>query len=73
MAEMGFCVSFLAATAGPESSAQYCISIPAEAVRSSGSTGTIFIGGDKQLEQRAVCISATSGDRISVFSAVGAG
>jgi RND family efflux transporter MFP subunit len=70
--EMGVRVSFLAASAtGAES--QPGVSLPANALQVSGSTGVVFVLHETRLERRAVRLGANTADHWVVLSGLAAG
>jgi multidrug efflux pump subunit AcrA (membrane-fusion protein) len=49
------------------------VTLPANAVQGSGSTGVVFLVRDTSLERRAVKLGASSGDHVVVLSGLAPG
>ena len=72
--EMGVRVSFLAEPAeGADSKPAVGISVPMNAVQTSGETGVVFILRGDIVERRTVRLGASSGDNATVLSGLSAG
>jgi RND family efflux transporter MFP subunit len=70
--EMGVRVAFLGGAGGGDASSGG-VSLPPDAVQSSGATGVVFVVHDSTVERRAVKLGQSFGDRIVVLAGLSSG
>lgn len=72
--EMGVRVSFLAGSPTEATTKPVpAVSLPANAVQTTGSVGVVFVAHESTIERRAVKLGASSGEGVTVLSGLSAG
>lgn len=71
--QMGAHVSFLTDDKAPIAAAPRGLSVPAEAVRISGKTGTVFVIQDDKVEQRQVTLGVSNSQTATILSGIQSG